>query len=264
MWIGFLGPLQVVGAAGDVPVRPAKHRSLLAALAARAGNVVSVDSLAETIWDSRPPTSWRVTLRTYVMRLREALGPADGARIVAVPSGYLLNATSDELDLLRFETLCSAGLAAERAGDWRRAASVLADGERLWRGVPFADIPSRGAHDAYMYYLEEKRFAALEARIRADVRLSLLGAAHAIPDLRRLVAIHPERERLRGLLMLALYRAGRQAEAFGVFRDARTFTTTELGVEPDRVLVEGYRQMLAADTRLLNEPLNDHQGLVLC
>lgn len=264
MWIGFLGPLQVVGSGGEVPIRAAKHRSLLAALATKAGNVVSVGSLAETIWDGRPPPSWRVTLRTYVMRLRETFGSAEDGRIVAVSSGYLLNANSDELDLLSFDTLCSAGLAAERAGDWRQVATVLADAERLWRGVPFADIPSRSTHDAYVFYLQEKRFAALEARIRAEVRLSLLGAAHVIPDLRRLVASHPERERLRGLLMLALYRAGRQAEAFGVFRDAWAFATTELGVEPDRVLTEGYRRMLATDTRLLSEPLNDQEGLVLC
>lgn len=198
------------------------------------------------------------------MRLRAALGQEDGTRIVAATPGYLLNAGRDELDLLSFETLCSTGLTAERAGEWQRAATILAEAERLWRGTPFADIPSRSAHDAYLYYLEERRFTALEDRMRADVRLSLLGAAHVIPDLRRLVARHPERERLRGLLMLALYRAGRQSEAFDVFHDARAYAKAELGVEPDQMLAEAYRHMLSADVRLLSEPLHDHAGLVLC
>jgi DNA-binding SARP family transcriptional activator len=264
MWIGLLGPLQVLNQDGPVHMPAAKHRSLLAALAAAAGNVISADTLAETIWDGRPPTSWRVTLRNYVMRLRDRLGVDAGARIVAAPPGYFLQANRDEVDVLSFEMLCTAGMAAARARDWHQASAVLSKAENLWRGTPFADIPARDIHDAYKFYLEEKRLSALETRIMADVRLSLLGAAYAIPDLRRLVAQYPERERLRGLLMVALYRAGRQSEAFSVFREARAFTTTELGVEPDAMLADTYKRMLASDSRLLSEPLNDQAELAPC
>lgn len=102
----------------------------------------------------------------------------------------------------------------------------------LWRGTPFADIPSRNVRDEHVPYLEELRLAVLEARIDAEIRLSQFAAADAIPELRRLTIQHPARERLRGLLMLALYRTGRQADALAVFRAAWQFSVDELGVEP--------------------------------
>ena len=129
-------------------------------------------------------------------------------------------ADENEVDLLAFEALRKAGQAAARAGDLRRASARLTEASALWRGRPFADIPSRVIRDSHLPYLQEALLATLETRIEADLRLSPSRAADVIPELFRLTSQHPERERFRGQLMLALYRCGRQAEALAVFRAA--------------------------------------------
>jgi DNA-binding SARP family transcriptional activator len=252
MWIGLLGPL-IVTTGGDQRVRltAAKQRSLLAALVVQADDVVSVDTLAESIWETFPPASWEATIRNYIRRLRVALGPEAGSRIVTCPPGYLLNAERDEIDLLMFETLRKAGLAAARACDWPLASARLTEAGALWRGTPFADVPSRVIRNAHRPYLEETFLAALEARIDADLRLSPSRAADVIAELQRVTSRHPERERFRGQLMVALYRCGRQAEALAAFRAARQFSVMELGVEPGPELVALHQRILAADEGLL-------------
>lgn len=199
-------------------------------VAVQARDVVPADALAEAIWDAEPPRSWEVTLRNYVRRLRVLLGAAAGGRIITSPPGYMLKADNDEVDLLAFEILRRDGQAAARGGDWPRAAAKLSEAEALWRGTPFADIPSRFVRDAHLPYLQEARLTALETRINADLRLS--NAADVIPELQRLTSQYPERERFRAQLMLALYRAGRQADALAEFRSARQFSVAELGLGP--------------------------------
>jgi DNA-binding SARP family transcriptional activator len=252
MWIGLLGPL-VVTASGNQRVRvaAAKQRSLLAALAVQADDVVPLDALAESVWENAPPATWEVTIRNYIRRLRVALGPEAGSRIVTSPPGYVLKATEDEIDLLAFETLRGAGMAAARAGDWQIASARLTEAAALWRGTPFADIPSRVIRDAYLPYLQEKFLATLEARIDADLRLAPSRAADVIPDLQRVTSRHPERERFRGQLMVALFRCGRQAEALAAFRAARRFSVEELGAEPGPELAALHQRILAADRALL-------------
>jgi DNA-binding SARP family transcriptional activator len=252
MWIGLLGPLRIMNGEALVRVTAAKQRSLLAALAVRAGDVVSVDSLAEAIWDSVPPASWQITLRNYIKRLRNTLGADAGSRLLTDPPGYVLQANRSEIDLLAFEELARAGLAAASAGSWLQASVKLSAAATLWRGTPFADVPSRNIRDEHVPYLEELRLAALEARIDAEIRLSQFAAADAIPELRRLAARYPARERLRGLLMLALYRTGRQADALAVFREARKFSVDELGVEPGYDIKDLHQRILAADPGLLS------------
>jgi DNA-binding SARP family transcriptional activator len=253
MWIGLLGPLVVTTDGGQrVRVAAAKQRSLLAALVVQAGDVVPLDALAESVWEAGLPASWEVTIRNYVRRLRVVMGAEAGGRIITSPPGYLLKADENELDLLAFETLRRAGLAAARAGDWPEASARLSEAAALWRGTPFADIPSRLICDSHLPYLREAQLAVLEARIEADLHLSPSRAADVIPELQRLTSRHPERERLRGQLMLALYRSGRQGEALAVFRAARTFSVEELGVEPGPELIVLHQRILAADEGLLH------------
>lgn len=263
MWIGLLGQLCIHTQDGPVRVSAAKQRALLAALAVRAGSVVTVESLAEAIWDSNPPASWEVTVRNYVRRLRIILGAAAEGRIVTSPPGYLLHAEDEEIDLLAFEVLRKAGLAAARVGQWQSAAERLSEADALWRGTPFADIPSRALRDAHLPFLEEARLDLLEARIEADLRLSARHAAGVIPELRRLTTQHPERERFAALLMLALYRTGRQAEALAVYRHARQFSITEHGLEPGPELTDMHQRILTADQSLLSRPMNGTSVLQL-
>lgn len=255
--IGLLGPLYVRNQDTPLQLPAAKHRSLLAALAVEAGKTVPVDALAEAIWDSRPPASWPGTLRNYVRRLRKALGPEAGGRIVTASPGYALQADPDEIDILVFESMCKAGMASARNDDWKTAAVTLSEALTLCRGTPFADIPSQVIRDAYVPYLEEMRLTALETRIEADLEISAIGPVAVVPELYRLITRHPTRERFRAQLMLALYRTGRQAEAFTVFHEAWRFCTEELGVEPGPQIRNLHQRILAADQSLLGVPSAD-------
>jgi DNA-binding SARP family transcriptional activator len=263
MWIGLLGPLRVQFS--DVPlyVAAAKQRSLLAALAVSPNDAIPAAVLAEVIWDARPPVSWQSTLRNYVRRLRLAVGSDVGARIVTWPPGYLLQAGRDEVDVLAFDALCRKGHAAARDSDWRRASGLLSSALNLWRGKPFVDIPSQPLKDAYLPYLEETRLAALVGRIEADLRISPFCGDGVIPELQRLCGAHPEQEHLRELLMLALYRCGRQADSFTVYREARQFSIAEMGVEPGPALREMHQRILRSDPALVTEqPWGRHHAPV--
>lgn len=250
MRIELLGPLVITTTGNEhLHIAAGKQRSLLAALAVRARDVVPGGTLAEAVWDAEPPGSWEVTLRNYVRRLRLALGPEVGGRIATNPPGYLLKVDGYELDLLEFEARRKEGLAAARAANWPQAAAKLSEAEALWRGTPFADIPSRSVRDTHLPYLHEARLTALATRVEADLRLSR--AAEVIPELRRLASQHPERERFRAQLMLALYRCGRQADALAEFRAARQFSVAELGLPPGRELTDLHQRIIEADEDLL-------------
>ena len=234
MRIGLLGPLDVSSQGAEIRIQAALQRSLLAALAVRAGDVVPVDSLAKAIWDARLPATWAVTLRNYVRRLRLAFGPDNQDRIVTRPPGYQLRVDRGDIDIFAFENFRKAGMAAARAADWRLASAKFCEAESLWRGTPFADIPSRPITDAHVPYLQEARLTVQEARLAADLRISPLNAGSIAPELQRLSVSHPTREHLRLLLMLALYRSGRQSDALAAYREAWQFSTSELGTEPGR------------------------------
>ena len=244
----LLGPLVVRSGGGLVPIPHGKQRTLLAALLANAGEVIAVDELAELLWEGRPPLSARVTVQNYVKRLRQALEPAGQARLRTHRPGYLMEASADEIDLLRFDALCADGHAATRQGDWARAAARLRTALSLWRGQPFGGVPSELLALTEGPRLEEMRIDALEARIDAEMHLG--GHREVITELRRLVAAERLRERPRGLLMLALYRAGRPAEALAEYRDARRTLVQELGLEPGPRLRQLHQQILAADPGL--------------
>jgi DNA-binding SARP family transcriptional activator len=136
MWFGILGPLLVRDGDVVVDVPAARQRALLAALLLRAGRPVPADVLAEIVWEGMPPPGAQTTLRSHVLRLRRVLGPGAGARVRTRRGAYLVEATPEEVDALRFTQLAQAGGAAVRAGDWARASATLAEALALWRGAP--------------------------------------------------------------------------------------------------------------------------------
>jgi DNA-binding SARP family transcriptional activator/Tfp pilus assembly protein PilF len=248
MWFGILGPLLVRDGDAEVVLQGGRQRVLLAALLVHAGRVVPADTLAELVWDGRPPAGAAVTLRSHVMRLRRALGPEAGGRVVARYPGYLINAGQEEVDLLRFTHLCQQGGAAVKAGAWQRASEVVGEALGLWRGTPLVDIPSGLLHTEQVSGLEELWLQAEEWRV--DAGLHLGGHAELVSGLQSLAARHPLRERFHAQLMLALYRCGRQAEALSAYQHARRVMVEELGTEPGPRLRELHQQMLSADPAL--------------
>jgi DNA-binding SARP family transcriptional activator len=248
MWFAILGPLLVHDGQAPVGVPEGRQRVLLAALLLQAGSPVGADALAEVVWDGSPPPGAEVTLRSHVLRLRRALGPRAGARLVTRNPGYLLQAGAEEVDVAWFRRLCHDGGAALRAGAWERADGLLGEALGLWRGAVLADIPAEALRREEGQGLEALRLQAEEWRI--DAALHLGGHAELVPGLRSLAARHPLRERFHGQLMLALYRCGRQAEALAAYARARSVLVAELGTEPGPGLQELHQQILSADPAL--------------
>ena len=230
MWFGVLGSLLVRDGNSAISVPAGRQRVLLAALLMRAGAVVSADALVEVMWDGAPPDGAKTTLRSYVMRLRRALGPAAGARVVTRYPGYLIEAGDEEVDLLRFRRLYREGGAAARASDWVRAWTVLTEALELWRAEPLADVRSEVLRRDEVPGLEELRLQAVEWRV--DAGLQLGRHAELVAELRSLVVQEPLRERFAGQLMLVLVRCGRRAEALEAYQSAREVLVQELGTEP--------------------------------
>jgi DNA-binding SARP family transcriptional activator len=252
MWLGVLGPLQVRDQATVIPVPAAKQRIVLGALLAQANQVVSFEQLTEVVWDGAGPPGARPTLRNYVKRLRQILGPAVGGRIRTHDPGYLIEVTEAELDLLRFTQLCRSGGAAVRAGSWERAETALAEALQLWRGPALVDIPSDALRRDEVPRLEQLRLQAVEWRLEAQLQLGL--HVELVPQLQGLVAQHPLHERFYAQLMLACYRAGRRADALAVYHDGRRLLIDELGVEPGPELRSLQQRILAGDLPLWTPP----------
>jgi DNA-binding SARP family transcriptional activator/Tfp pilus assembly protein PilF len=244
----LLGPLRVRCGDVAVPLPPGKQRAVLAALLLTAGRPLSLDELAEVLWGSAPPPSARVTVQNYVKRVRKGLGPTAGARISTQPRGYLIQVDPGELDVSRFEAHLRAAKAAARDGAWEGAATEASAGLDLWRGEPLADVASELLMARDVPRLAELRLEALQTRIDADLHLGR--HTEVIAELKQLTSAHPLREHLRALLMLALYRDGRQSEALAVYRDARHLLVEELGTDPGPGLQKLHQQMLVNDPAL--------------
>jgi DNA-binding SARP family transcriptional activator len=242
----ILGPLEVVDAGRTVPLGAAKQRALLAILVLRAGEVVAAERLADELWGERPPRTALHTIQVYVSALRKALAQ-DGV-LVTRPPGYALQAGREDVDLGRFELLFEQGRRARAGGDAERAADLLREALALWRGPALADFAYEPFAQAAAERLEELRFAALEERVEAD--LALGRHAELVPELEALVREHPLREQPRAQLMLALYRAGRQAEALAVYQDTRRALLDELGIDPGPALQRLERGILNQDEAL--------------
>jgi predicted ATPase/class 3 adenylate cyclase/DNA-binding SARP family transcriptional activator len=208
---------------------------------------VSGDALIDAIWPANPPETAAKALHVYVSGLRRALGPRSSELLETRPLGYALALPPDALDRDRFERLLAEGRAARAAGD-PGAGATLREALSLWHGPPLADFRYEPFAQAEIGRLEELRLAALEERIDAD--LALGRHAELVGELEGLISLHPVRERLRGQLMLALYRSGRQAEALEVYQDARRVLVEELGIDPSPPLRELEAAILRQDPAL--------------
>jgi predicted ATPase/DNA-binding SARP family transcriptional activator len=250
----ILGPLEVRRDGDRLALGGPKQRALLAILLLNANRVVSRDRLIEELWADRPPAAARRALEVQISRLRKALG-ADGSEssvlLTRVP-GYVLRVEPGALDLQRFERLLAQGRRALADGDPAGAASVLREAEGLWRGRPLADLEFEPFARVDIERLEELRLVALEERIEAEL---VLGRhVDLIAELEALVAEHPLRERLRGQLMLALYRCDRQAEALEVYRHGRRRLVEELALEPSPTLQRLQQAIMTQDAELAAPP----------
>jgi DNA-binding SARP family transcriptional activator len=227
----ILGPLEVWAGESEISLGGPRPRALLALLLLHANQVVPADQLIDELWGEDPPQQARGALRVNVSRLRKAL-PA-GALTTKSP-GYVVRVEPDELDLLRFERLVDEGrdLLARRLAV--EAGERLRDALSLWRGPALADFAYESFAQAAISRLEEIRLAAVELRIDADLRSGR--DDELVGELEGLVVQHPHRERLRMLLMTALYRSGRQAEALQAYQDARRALVDGLGIEPSPAL----------------------------
>ena len=251
MRFGILGPLEVAENAGRrLKLGGHRQRAVLAILLLHANEVVSSDRLVEDLWSGRPPASAATSLQAHVSRLRRALG--EDERIVTTGGGYLIRVAPDELDRDRFERLVEEGSAAVVTEGWELASAKLREALSLWRGAAMADFAYDSFAQAEISRLDEMRLSAVEQRVEAE--LALGREATVIGDLERLVGEHPYRERLRGQLMLALYRTGRQAEALAAYREVSGVLRDELGLEPGESLRELERAILGHDPSLSEPP----------
>ncbi|MFH9011605.1 AfsR/SARP family transcriptional regulator [Streptomyces sp. NPDC017943] len=226
----ILGPLTVVGAGGPVRVPPGRQEIILAALLLEADRVVSTDYLVDLIWDDEPPDTARTQVQICVSRLRKLLTKAEiAAAITTRPPGYVLRTGGESVDALLFARQVADARTAARQGDPHTAADLLRAADELWQGHCLNGVPSDTLRSKALQ-LDEERMTAAETRI--DLELDLGRHHHLVAEIRTLVHVHPLRERLRGQLMLALYRSGRQAEALEAYRAGRELLVEELGLEP--------------------------------
>jgi DNA-binding SARP family transcriptional activator len=240
-----LGPVEAVVDGRPVALPAAKPRALLAVLLLSRRRVVPVGELIMELWGDEAPETATKALQVYVSQLRKAIG-AD--RVVTKPPGYSLRVEDGELDLDRFEQLMRKGRERLGAGDAKEAVQEFEKALALWRGPALAEFGSEPfARDAGAA-LDESRLVAIEERIEAD--LALGRHTRVVSELEELVARHPLRERLRGQLMLALYRSDRQAEALELYRRTRETLVDALGIEPSSALQELERAILRQDRSL--------------
>jgi predicted ATPase/DNA-binding SARP family transcriptional activator len=236
----FLGPVQAVRGGHEVPLGGPRQRAVLAVLVLDAGRVVPAGRLVEEVWRGRPPLGAAKTLRSYVSRLRSVLGPE--MAVVSRGGGYALSASSGQLDVSQFERLVAEGRAVMGAGEAAAAGNRFREALALWRGPAFADVADVEPLAREGARLEELRLVAQEGRLEAD--LAVGSHAEVAGELESLVGEHPLRERLWYLLMLALYRGGRQADALAAYQRARAMLAGELGLEPGQELRDLERAVL--------------------
>ena len=245
----ILGLLEVAREGEPLALGAVQQRALLAVLVLHRGEVVSVDRLVEELWGERVPAAAAKTVQVYVSHLRKALG---GGVIVTQGRAYRLAVAPEQVDALRFEALGAEGRRALASGDAARAKERLCSALGLWRGEPLAEFAYEPFAQAAIARLQDARLAALEDRIEADLVLGAGG--ELVGEIEALIASNPLQERLRGQLMLALYRAGRQADALAVYRQTSELLREELGLEPSRSLQELERSILEHDGSLDGTP----------
>jgi DNA-binding SARP family transcriptional activator/Tfp pilus assembly protein PilF len=253
--VGVLGPVTAWLDDREVSAGQPRQRALLALLASRANRVVSRDELVDAIWGTRAPATAEGGIYTYVAGLRKILDPGRkprdaGTVLISTTAGYTLKLAASGLDADDFENLLTRARAHRVEGYLPGTERDLRAALALWRGAALAGVPGPHA-DSERHRLTELKLAA--ASEHADVLIALGRAEEAIPELTVMTAEHPLREHARAMLMVALYRCGRQADALAVYADARATLARELSIEPGPELSRVHQQVLDMD-KALSEP----------
>ncbi|HEV7651076.1 MAG TPA: BTAD domain-containing putative transcriptional regulator [Actinophytocola sp.] len=248
-----LGPVEAVAAGRLVDLGAPKQRALLALLVSQAGQPVAVDVLLEALWAGRPPPSAVTSLQAYVANLRRALEPDRAPRTPATvlrtcPGGYLLDSRVVDVDVHRFGERAKAGWQAGDRGDAHEALAEFEAGLALWRGQAYAEVADATCVVPEVARLDELRLSVVEARCAALLAVGAHGVA--VAELEAFIQAHPLREYGYELLSLALYRAGRQADALGVLRTVQKKLAEELGIDPRPALQTLEREILNQDPAL--------------
>ena len=229
--VRLLGPVDLVVDGASVCPSASKIRVLLALLALDAGTPQSSEALADRLWAGEPPATAGSVLRTYISQLRRLLPDGD-ERIRRIGDGYVLRLAPGELDTDRFDSLTAAAAALDCSP--YDGARLLREALSLWRGLPLVELADDPRAQAAVAGLEANRWAAVEALADAELKLGLHD--HVVSDLEEAVRQTPLREQLVARLMLALYRAGRQADALAAFQRLRRALVDDLGLEPSTEL----------------------------
>lgn len=247
-----LGAVRAWHRAGELDLGSPQQRAVLTAMLLREGRPVAVNQLVDAVWGEAAPLGAVSTVRTYVSRLRRVLEPdrvvgQPPDTVLSVSGGYAVRVPRSAVDITVFEDTVAQAQRLRQSGELYRAADMFQRALDTWEGAPLGGIPGPFA-ESERARLTERQMAALESRLELDVRL---GRHHdVVAELTALCNEHPLREHLRALLMLALYRCGRQAEALAVYQDARHALVTQLGVEPGQELSRLQSRLLAADPLL--------------
>jgi len=257
--VGVLGPIMAWNGDQELPVGQPRQQAVLGILAMRANRVISRSELVDAVWGQEPPQSAEGGVYTYVAGLRRIFEPdrslrGPGRILVSTGAGYVLHLVPGQPDAVSFEQHVNRARQQKKNGDLVGAVEALDEALGLWRGVvAFAGVPGPFA-ETERTRLGELRSTAQEER--ADALLALGRHEEVLADLTAMVADHPLRERMRGLLMLALYRSGRQAEALRVFGEGRRVLAEELGIDPGAELSRIHQQVLTMDPGLDLAALN--------
>ena len=237
----ILGPLEVADAGEPIQLHGQKQRALLALLLLEPNRVVSTDRIIDSLWGEEPPKTAATSLQNFVSQLRKLLGPET---LLTKPPGYELRLEQEQLDFEQFRRLVDEARGEPpdaRAEKLRRALS-------LWRGPPLGDLGFESFAQSEIARLEELRLVVVEDRVEAELEAGR--HAELVGELETLAEEHPLRERLRAQLMLALYRAGRQAEALQIYHETRRVLVDELGIDPSPSLQQLHGSILRQDPGL--------------
>ncbi|MGH9126299.1 MAG: BTAD domain-containing putative transcriptional regulator, partial [Acidimicrobiales bacterium] len=245
MEVRLFGPFEVLLGDVTLPIHGAKQRALMAVLALQRGAPVSADRLIDLLWGDGKAANPANALQAQIRQLRRILG---AGAISTTEAGYALDVRDGDLDIARFEELVGKGRRLLDERQVARASSVLSEALRLRRGEPLAEFVYSSFANGERARLEELTLLAVEARAGADLELGRHG--EAVGELETLCREHPLRERLWELLILALYRDGRQAEALRAYAEARICLVDELGIEPGPALRQLEARVLAQDPSL--------------
>jgi DNA-binding SARP family transcriptional activator len=250
MHINVLGPIEVVRGGQVIRLAGRGQRTLLAALALEYGRVVTVDRLVDILWDTTPPVSARTRIQAHISAMRRAIGqPArhGAGPLLTAASGYALSGDGVQTDLSSFGAMTADGRAALESGQPAAASELFAAALALWRGPAFGDITAPAIRAA-AGPIDERRLLAVEAKAEADLAIGRHEAV--VTELSAWLIALPLRERLRALLMTALYQLGCRTDALSLYLEGRQLMVTELGLEPSPHLRDLHQRILAGDRAL--------------